>query len=104
MTEIPKYSLRSETGNYKNTYLLTVIDLRFNKLTKLSDDFRATTLPYLKNLDLSYNCFSKFPTEPLNSSQLQAIGIRFQRDADGNRILREWPTELPVAPALYSCR
>ncbi len=100
MTEIPKYSLRSETGNYKNTYLLTVIDLRFNKLTKLSDDFRATTLPYLKNLDLSYNCFSKFPTEPLNSSQLQAIGIRFQRDADGNRILREWPTGITSCPSL----
>lgn len=100
MTEIPKYSLKSETGNYKNTYLLTVIDLRFNKLTKLSDDFRATTLPYLKNLDLSYNCFSKFPTEPLNSSQLQAIGIRFQRDADGNRILREWPTGITSCPSL----
>lgn len=100
MTEIPKYSLRSEAGNYKNTYLLTVIDLRFNKLTKLSDDFRATTLPYLKNLDLSYNCFSKFPTEPLNSSQLQAIGIRFQRDANGNRILREWPTGITTCPSL----
>lgn len=100
MTEIPEYSLRSKEGNYKNTHLLTVIDLRFNKLTKLSDDFRATTLPYLKNIDLSYNCFSKFPTAPLNSSQLQAIGIRFQRDADGNRILREWPTGITSCPSL----
>ena len=100
MTEIPEYSLRSKEGNYKNTHLLTVIDLRFNKLTKLSDDFRATTLPYLKNIDVSYNCFSKFPTAPLNSSQLQAIGIRFQRDANGNRILREWPTGITSCPSL----
>ena len=92
MTEIPDKSLKSSEGNYNNTHLLTVIDLRFNKLTKLSDDFRATTLPYLKNMDISYN-WSKFPTAPLNSSQLRAIGIRHQRDANGNRILREWPTE-----------
>ena len=65
MTEIPENSLKSKEGNYKKTYLLTVIDLRFNKLTKLSDDFRATTLPYSSNMDLSYNCFSKFPTAPL---------------------------------------
>lgn len=100
MTEIPENSLKSSEGNYKNTHLLTVIDLRFNKLTKLSDDFRATTLPYLKNMDISYNCFSKFPTAPLNSSQLQAIGIRHQRDANGNRILREWPTGITTCPSL----
>ena len=100
MTEIPENSLKSPEGNYKNTHLLTVIDLRFNKLTKLSADFRATTLPYLKNMDISYNCFSKFPTAPLNSSQLQAIGIRHQRDANGNRILREWPTGITTCPSL----
>lgn len=100
LTEIPEYSLRSKEGNYKNTYLLTVIDLRFNKLTKLSDDFRATTLPYLKNMDVSYNCFSRFPTQPLNSSRLQAFGIRHQRDAQGNRILREWPEGITTCPSL----
>ena len=87
MTSIPEYSLKPKEGNYKNTYLLTTIDLRFNKLTSLSDDFRATTLPYLSNMDVGFNCFSKFPTQPLNSSQLQAFGIRHQRDAEGNRIL-----------------
>lgn len=100
MKEVPENSLRSENGNYKNTHLLSVIDLRFNKLTKLSDDFRATTLPYLTNIDLGYNCFSKFPTAPLNSSKLQAIGIRYQRDAAGNRILREWPTGITTCPSL----
>ena len=100
MTEIPENSLKPKNGNYKNTHLLSVIDLRFNKLTKLSDDFRATTLPYLQNMDVSYNCFSKFPTEPLNSSQLQAFGIRHQRDAEGNRILREWPEGITTCPSL----
>lgn len=100
MTSIPENSLKPKNGNYKNTYLLTIIDLRFNKLTSLSDDFRAATLPYLSNMDVSYNCFSKFPTQPLNSSQLKAFGIRHQRDAEGNRILREWPTGITTCPSL----
>ena len=100
MTSIPENSLKPKNGNYKNTYLLTIIDLRFNKLTSLSDDFRATTLPYLSNMDVSYNCFSKFPTQPLNSSQLKAFWIRHQRDAEGNRILREWPTGITTCPSL----
>ena len=100
MTSIPENSLKPKNGNYKNTYLLTIIDLRFNKLTSLSDDFRATTLPYLSNMDVSYNCFSKFATQPLNSSQLKAFGIRHQRDAEGNRILREWPTGITTCPSL----
>lgn len=101
MTSIPENSLKPKEGNYKNTYLLSTIDLRFNKLTSLSDDFRATTLPYLKQMDVSFNCFSKFPTQPLNSSQLSAFGIRCQRDAEGNRILREWPTGITTCPSLF---
>lgn len=100
LTSIPENSLKSKEGNYKNTHLLSVIDLRFNKLTSLSDDFRATTLPYLSNMDVSYNCFSKFPTQPLNSAELLAFGIRHQRDAQGNRILREWPTGITKCPSL----
>lgn len=100
MKSIPENSLKPKNGNYKNTHLLTSIDLRFNKLTSLSDDFRATTLPYLSNMDVGFNCFSKFPTQPLNSSQLKAFGIRHQRDAEGNRILREWPTGITACPSL----
>ena len=97
---IPENSLKDKNGNFKNTYLLTSIDLRFNQLRSLSDDFRATTLPYLANMDVSYNRFSKFPTEPLNSSQLRAFGIRHQRDDKGNRILREWPEGISSCPSL----
>ena len=41
--------------------MLTIIDLRFNKLTSLSDDFRATTLPYLSNMDVSLQLFLYVP-------------------------------------------
>lgn len=100
LTKIPQYSLTPKDGKYKNTYMLTTIDLRFNKLTELSDDFRATTLPYLSNMDVGYNCFSKFPTQPLNSSQLQAFGIRHQRNEKGERTLREWPEGITSCPSL----
>lgn len=95
LTEIPEGSI-----NGKKAYLLGIIDLRFNKLTKLSDDFRSTTLPYLTNMDLSYNCFTEVPPEPLNSANLRAIGIRNQRDAKGNRTLRKWPTGITLCPSL----
>ena len=57
-------------------------------------------MPLLYGLDLSYNCFSKFPTQPLSINYLVIYGISHQRDADGNRILREWPTGLYKNPSL----
>ena len=51
-------------------------------------------------IDLSYNSFSKFPTQPLNSSTLKGFGIRNQRDAQGNRTLREWPEGITLCPSL----
>ncbi len=36
----------------------------------------------------------------MNSSQLKAFGIRHQRDAEGNRILRQWPTGITTCPSL----
>jgi Leucine-rich repeat (LRR) protein len=95
MTEIPEGSMEG-----KNAYLLEAIDLSYNKLTKLSDDFYATTLPYLTGIDLSYNSFSKFPTAPLSIGTLQQFHIRHQRDDEGNRCLREWPTGLHTCPSL----
>ena len=95
MRTIPKGSIKG-----KNAYLLQVIDFRFNKLTSLSDDFRATTLPYITNMDVSYNCFSEVPTQPLNSSVLRAFAINHQRDANDNRCLRTWPTGITQCPSL----
>ncbi len=89
MKEIPDGSLKGE-----NAYMLEAIDLSYNKLSKLSDDFYARNLPYLTGIDLSYNCFDKFPTEPLSNPGLVRYFIRYQSDANGNRCLREWPTGL----------
>ena len=95
MRTIPKGSIKG-----KNAYLLQVIDLRFNKLTSLSDDFRSTTLPYITNMDVSYNCFTEVPTQPLNSANLRAFAINHQRDANDNRCLRTWPTGITQCPSL----
>ena len=84
----------------ENTHLITSIDLRFNRLSELPDDFRATTIPYLRGFDISYNRCAKFPTNVLNCYELQAIGIRHQRDEQGNRILREWPEGITNCPSL----
>ena len=95
MTSIPKGSIR---GKY--AYLLQVMDFRFNKLTSLSDDFLSDNMPYITNIDLSYNRFSQVPTQPLNSANLRAFGINHQRDAQGNRPLRTWPTGITKCPSL----
>lgn len=95
METIPKGSIKG-----KNAYLLQVIDLRFNHLTSLSDDFRSTTLPYITNMDVSYNRFSEVPAQPLNSANLRAFAINHQRDANNNRCLRTWPTGITQCPSL----
>lgn len=96
LTEIPKGSLQG-----KNAHLLETFDLRFNKLTKLSEDFRSTTLPYISGLDLSYNCFSEVPADALNPATLRAFAIRHQRDAKGERCLRTWPVGITKCPSMY---
>ena len=52
----------------------------------------AGNLPYLYGVELSYNCFDKFPYEPLDAATLTVLSLRVQRDANGNRCLDEWPT------------
>ncbi|MBR4045386.1 MAG: DUF4458 domain-containing protein [Alistipes sp.] len=72
---------------------LTTIDLSFNRLTELPyEDFSISNVPYLYGIDLSSNAFSQFPYAPLSVDRLTVISIRQQRDDDGNRTLREWPT------------
>lgn len=83
-----------------NAHLLQTLDLRFNKLTKLCDDFRATNIPYLTGIDLSYNSFSEVPPQPLNCSELKAFAIRYQRNEKGERTLRDWPVGIMQCPSL----
>ena len=95
MKTIPEGSLRGEKA-----FLLEALDLSYNYLTELPDDFYARTLPYLAGMDLSYNSFSSFPTKPLSISSMSRFFIRYQRDANGNRCLKEWPTGLYTCPSM----
>ena len=99
MEKIPEGALKGS-----NAWQLEALDLSYNYLSSLPDDFYSTTLPYLTGLDLSYNCFSEFPIKPLDISRLQRYFVRYQRDKEGNRILKEWPTGLYTCPSLtYFC-
>ena len=95
MEKIPAGSLKGS-----NAYMLEALDLSYNYLSKLPDDFYSITLPYLSGLDLSFNRFSEFPIKPLDISRLQRLFVRYQRDKDGNRILKEWPTGIYTCPSL----
>lgn len=77
---------------YKNSVNMTSLDLSYNKITDLPWDMHAGNLPYLYGIDMSFNSFSEFPYEPLDSSSLTVLAVRSQRDENGARSLREWPT------------
>ena len=84
-----------------HSYYLSTIDLSFNRLTEIPfDDFSALNVPYLYGIDLSSNAFSEFPYAPLGVNTLTVMSIRQQRDDNGNRTLREWPTGLYTCPKL----
>ncbi len=78
----------------KYSHFLVSLDLTYNRITSLPKDFTAEKLPYLYGLDISYNAFAAFPWGPLNCSGLTVFAIRSQRDDNGGRCLREWPTGL----------
>lgn len=84
-----------------NSETLTTIDLSYNRLTELPyDDFSASNLPYLYGIDLSSNAFEEFPYAPLSINALTVMSIRQQRDDEGNRTLREWPTGIGQCPRM----
>ena len=87
MTEIPDSAF-----SYDNAVYLTSFDLSYNKLKKFPMNFHAGNVPYLYGLDVSYNCFSEFPYEQFDMRGLTVFAIRGQRDENGEKCLREWPT------------
>jgi Leucine-rich repeat (LRR) protein len=86
---IPKEAFEGETIKH-----LVSLDLSYNDLTDLPSDMHSGNMPYMYGVELSYNQFSKFPWEPLDSQYLTVFAIRGQRDENGARCLSEWPTGL----------
>lgn len=97
MKRIPEGSM---TGKY--SHYLQTLDLSYNKLTDLPKDLWSNNIPYLYGIDLSYNCFKEFPYEPLDGAYLTTFGLRHQRDEQGNRTLKIWPTGLYTCPSLVA--
>ena len=87
VTEIPDGAF-----TYRNSVDLVSLDLSYNQLTKLPREMHAGNMPYLYGVDLSFNRFKEFPFQPLDCGELTVLAIRSQRDANGNRCLKEWPT------------
>ena len=75
-------------------------DLSYNNLKKLPRDMHAGNFPYLYGVDLSFNSFSSFPFEPLDSSGLTVFAVRSQRNEKGERCLREWPANIGLHKGL----
>ena len=75
-----------------NSKDLLSLDLSYNHLSKFPDSFSAQRMPYLYGIDVSNNAFSSFPYQPFDAYTLTVYAVRAQRDADGGRCLREWPT------------
>ena len=80
------------TFDYENSVNMQSLDLSYNNLKKLPRDMHAGNLPYTYGVDLSFNSFSEFPYEPLDAASLTVLAVRSQRDANGARCLREWPS------------
>ena len=85
---------------YKNSVNMQSFDLSYNNLKKLPRDMHAGNFPYLYGVDLSFNSFSSFPFEPLDSSGLTVFAVRSQRNEKGERCLREWPANIGLHKGL----
>ena len=100
MRHIEEGALRGRYASY-----LTTLDLSYNRLSDLPDaDICNANLPYLYGIDVSCNALSEFPKHILDIEALTVISIRQQRDDEGNRILKDWPTGIgnhPKMAALY---
>ena len=92
-----KISKEALDGKY--TFRTTTISMAYNKLKSLPEEFDSLTFPYLSGMDLSYNRFDNFPYTAVNNQYLTVFVFRHQRDADGDRCMRTWPTGIGQALA-----
>ena len=94
--EIPKGTFSAS----KYSYMMKTLDLTYNKLSKLPDDFNGKNMPFLYGVDKSNNRFTEVPTGPMDAATLTVYAVRSQRDENGNRLLRKWPSNISLCPSL----
>ena len=94
--EIPKGTFSAS----KYSYMMKTLDLTYNKLSKLPDDFNGKNMPFLYGVDISNNRFTEVPTGPMDAATLTVYAVGSQRDENGNRLLRKWPSNISLCPSL----
>lgn len=94
MREIDRDAFDSNLPHRENLRYTQTFDFTYNRLSDLPVTFADAPFPFLYSIDISYNAFKEFPREPLNYLSIVAYAIRGQRDDNGKRILRDWPTGL----------
>ena len=95
IAEIPEGAFTGE-----NSFMFESIDLTANLLTEIPAELNGKNLPFLYGVDLSHNRLASFPWNFLNCQGLTVLIVRSQRDANGNRCLTEWPSNIGNQPAL----
>lgn len=77
---------------FVSLYMLSAFEAIGNKLQYMPFEFNARSMPYLSGLDLSNNCFSRFPFIVLDPSTLTSFYFTSQMDpVDGSRCMKAWP-------------
>ena len=81
--EFPEEALE---GDY--VFYTMALDLAANRIKTLPKNFNALKFPYMSGLDLTGNAFDGFAYLP----NLKQFIFRGQRDDNGYRCMKEWPT------------
>lgn len=77
---------------FDSLYMLSAFEAIGNKLQYMPYEFNGINLPYLQGLDLSNNCFFRFPFIVLDPANLTQLYMTCQMDkVDGSRCLTTWP-------------
>lgn len=93
ITEVPFES-------FKNLKAMQALELAGNKIKLMPDEFNSEYLPHFSGIDLSQNCFEKFPINILYVNTLNQLLLNSQgyyTDAAQKkfkRTLTEWPSGL----------
>lgn len=89
-----------DPGSIKNLESLEALSMVGNRLRYLPSNFGAANLPYLNGIDFSFNNFTAIPVRALNIPGLVQLVFEHQYDNNGKRVLKQFPDNLYLHPAL----